>query len=130
MAANMQKFAEDEKANVAKEMAALDSEQEKLDAARRQLQLRLDAVEAYFNTLEGKVPTKKSGSRRTGIKADLMKTLRPHPQGLTRAEILEKMGIKGDKSAEQSVSNALAQGKKKGEIEQDNDGKYKEVRAK
>jgi alkylation response protein AidB-like acyl-CoA dehydrogenase len=35
-----------------------------------------------------------------------MELIRSAP-GLSRAEILEKMGLKGDKSGEMSVSNAL-----------------------
>jgi hypothetical protein len=33
---------------------------------------------------------------------------RPHPNGLSRGEILNLIGVKGDKSGEQSVSNALS----------------------
>jgi len=33
--------------------------------------------------------------------------IKQHPGGLSRGEILNLMGLKGDKSGEQSVSNAL-----------------------
>ena len=36
-----------------------------------------------------------------------MQTIKDSPSGLARGEILERMGLKGDKSGEMSVSNAL-----------------------
>ena len=36
-----------------------------------------------------------------------MKVIKDHPSGLTRGEILDRMSLKGDKSGEMSVSNAL-----------------------
>ena len=129
MSVEFSKYIESEKAAVAKEMEALDRKQAELDAEREKLRLRLEAVQAYFSTLEGKPPApRRTRQRRSGVRDMLMKTIRPNPQGLTRAEILEKMGVKGDKSAEQSVSNALATAKKKGEIVQADDGKYREAR--
>ncbi len=44
-------------------------------------------------------------------------------KGMGRADILEALGVKGDKSGEQSVSNALSALKKKGDIAVE-DGKY------
>jgi hypothetical protein len=36
-----------------------------------------------------------------------LQTIRENPNGLKRGEILERMGLKGDKAGEMSVSNAL-----------------------
>jgi hypothetical protein len=36
-----------------------------------------------------------------------MQVIKGNPSGLTRGEILDRMGLKGDKSGEMSVSNAL-----------------------
>src|SRR6476661_7579032 len=44
----------------------------------------------------------RSGSRRE----QLISLIRSSSEGLARGEILEKMGLKGDKSGEMSVSNA------------------------
>ena len=44
-------------------------------------------------------------------------------QGLTRGEILEKMGLKGNKSGEMSVSNALTALAKSNQVRRDG-GKY------
>ena len=52
-----------------------------------------------------------------------MKTLKNHPEGLARADILTLLTLKGDKSAEKSVSNALTNMKKAKKIKS-KDGKY------
>ena len=63
---------------------------------------------------EGKAarPRKQAGSRRAsgtrrGSKRDELLNVIRAGDGLTRGEILEKMGLKGDKAGEMSVSNAL-----------------------
>jgi hypothetical protein len=52
-----------------------------------------------------------------------MQVIKENPSGLTRGEILEKMGLKGDKSGEMSVSNALTALSKGNQITRQ-DGKY------
>jgi hypothetical protein len=37
----------------------------------------------------------------------MMQVIKDNPSGLTRGEILERMGLKGNKSGEMSVSNAV-----------------------
>ena len=56
-------------------------------------------------------------------KEEVLAVVRGAAEGIGRAEILEAMGVKGDKRGEGSVSNALAALKKKGVIRVD-DGKY------
>jgi hypothetical protein len=82
--------------------------QQNLDRIGRQFA----AMEAYEATLAGKtarskaagntVPKARRGSRRQEI-LDLL----AQSQGLSRGEILQRMGLTGDKSGEMSVSNAL-----------------------
>lgn len=62
------------------------------------------------------------GTRRTGIRNDVLASVKATP-GITRADLIDKMGAKGDKSAEQSISNALSALKKAGTISL-SDGKY------
>ena len=57
----------------------------------------------------------------------MMRIIKGHQAGISRADLLDKMGIKGDRASEQSVSNALANAKRKGELAQSGDGKYKAV---
>ena len=45
--------------------------------------------------------------RRGSKREQLLDLIRKHPGGLARKEILEQLGLKGDKSGEMSVSNAL-----------------------
>lgn len=63
-----------------------------------------------------------TGTRRTGIREEVLAAVKATP-GITRADLLEKMDAKGNKSAEQSVSNALAALKKAGTITGEN-GSY------
>jgi hypothetical protein len=65
-----------------------------------------------------------TGTRRTGIRAQVLDFIKAKP-GIGRAEILEKMNGKGDKSTEQSVSNALSALKKDGLILSVDGGGYK-----
>ena len=46
-------------------------------------------------------------ARRGSKREQLLDLIRQHPDGLARKDILDKMGLKGDKSGEMSVSNAL-----------------------
>ena len=54
--------------------------------------------------------------RRTGIRDEVLAQVKAHPNGITRSEMLVAMNVKGNKSGEQSVSNALAALKKAGTI--------------
>jgi hypothetical protein len=50
--------------------------------------------------------------------------IRENPAGLWRGELLEKMGLKGDKQGEMSVSNALTALTKAGHVNRKK-GKYR-----
>ena len=52
-----------------------------------------------------------------------MQVIKDHPSGLTRGEILDRMGLKGDKSGEMSVSNALTALTKANQVTR-RDGRY------
>src|SRR3954451_14396367 len=78
---------------------------------------QLDEMLGKFDVFEGKgarrqaraTGTRRGGTRqgRRGSKRDeLLKVIR-EGGGLTRGQILEKMGLKGNKAGEMSVSNAL-----------------------
>jgi transposase len=53
----------------------------------------------------------------------LLGVVQQHPDGVTRGEILTLMGVKGDKSGEQSVSNALMALTKQNQLDR-REGKY------
>jgi hypothetical protein len=96
--------------------ALLQQRQELLNQ-QQTIQQQLDEVDEMvrkFDVFEGKAaqPRRRTRGRRTtsgrrGSRRDeLLKVIRAG-HGLTRGEILEKMGLKGDKAGEMSVSNAL-----------------------
>jgi hypothetical protein len=71
----------------------------------------LDEMLAKFDVFEGKArpqtrARRSSGTRRGSRREELIKLI-ASSKGLTRGEILEKMGLKGNKAGEMSVSNAL-----------------------
>lgn len=120
--------------SVLDQIKALDEQKAQLLAAAKQEALTkaneaIDALnELGFNyrLMEGSAATKPTGTgrRRSGIRTDVLEALKAAPQGMPRAMLLEEMGVKGDKSGEQSVSNALSALKKAGEIDNE-DGVYK-----
>ena len=115
------------------EIRKLDEKKAKLldDAKAEALKKAKEAIsmlgELGFNyrLVEGETAQPRvSGKRRTGIREDVLSTIKAHPNGIARAELLEAMNMKGDKSGEQSVSNALAALKKAGTVTAE-DGNYK-----
>jgi hypothetical protein len=105
------------------ELKALDEKRAQLlagakDEALKKAQAAIkDLNELGYNyslTQDGATTT--TSSRRTGIRAEVMATLKKHPNGISRADLLEAMNAKGDKRAEQSISNALSNAKKQGQL--------------
>ncbi len=118
--------------SVLDEIRKLDAKKEKLlgDAKAEALATAGKAIadlnELGFNyrlVQAGSAPVA-TGKRRTGIRDEVLVKVKAHPDGIARAPLLDEMGVKGDKSGEQSVSNALSALKKAGNITAD-DGMYK-----
>lgn len=61
-------------------------------------------------------PRPSTGTRRTGIRDQVLQVVKSSPKGISRADVITKLNAKGDKSAEQSISNALAALKKAGTL--------------
>jgi hypothetical protein len=124
---------------IERERERLNKEHEEISNQQHELKGKLDAVnreraaiDAYEAAKSGKPLTTAKKARtprspaqgRRGSKRDaLMQTIRQNPDGLTRGEILEKMGLKGDKSGEMSISNALTALTKANQVSR-RDGKY------
>ena len=102
-----------QRARIATQLAEIDQE--------------LAAIGAYERAKLGKPARTIKAAKNTraprGAKREELLALIEDTPGLTRGEIIEKLGIKGDKSQEQSISNALATLKKAGTIAA-TDGKY------
>jgi hypothetical protein len=83
---------------------------------------------AKFDVFEGN-PSRQSGprraqqGRRSSRRDGIMGALADIPHGLSRGEILDKLGLKGNKQGEMSVSNALKALTKTNQVVR-KDGKY------
>jgi hypothetical protein len=96
-----------------------------VDQELKALERELTAIEAYDNATRGKakpVP-KRARSRRGEKRQAILELVNQHPDGLSRGDILNLVGVKGDKSGEQSVSNALSALTKQNQLGK-KDGKY------
>lgn len=55
-----------------------------------------------------RTPRRRRKARRGEKRQAVFDVIKEHPEGLTRGEVLQLIGVNGDKSGEQSVSNALS----------------------
>jgi hypothetical protein len=127
MMARLNKFLSSERKRLVKLIAA--GQKKLTDAASEVAALKrhLQALRIFETTTKGKrgVRRKRRGrgpSRRTRV----LKAIQNSANGMTRQDILEKLKAKGNKAAEQSVSNALAYLKKAGKVKSQN-GHYTSV---
>jgi hypothetical protein len=111
-----EKFVERERDRLGEQRKALVAQQQELEKEIALVDREMSAVDAYEAAKMGKAPrqtrkgTRRSagaGSGRRGSRRDELIKLLTGSNGLTRGEILEKMGLKGNKAGEMSVSNAL-----------------------
>src|SRR4051794_1390192 len=90
----------------------------------------LQKIASFFTGSGGKSNGRsgsKVGSGRAGRgqrRQQVLDAITSSPEGATRGEIIEKMGVKGDKALEQSVSNALAALFKSKAVKRE-DGRYR-----
>jgi len=119
-----------------RERDRLRAQREEVFNQQQELQRKLDeinrefaAIEAYEAAKTGKAARGGSVSagrqqrvRRGSRREELLNLIR-QGNGLSRSEILERMGLKGDKSGEMSVSNALTALTKRNQVRRDG-GKY------
>lgn len=91
------------------------------------------AIDAYEAAKTGKAtvragstaPRARRGSRREAI----LHTLGDAPQGMTRGELLDAFGVKGDKSGEGAISNALSALQRSGQVARQDGGRWAIVAA-
>lgn len=74
------------------------------------------AIHAYEQAKLGKTATPATKRGRRGNVRDTVLDAIKSSGGINRADLLVKLGAKGDKAAEQSISNALANLKKAGTV--------------
>jgi hypothetical protein len=122
---------ERERERLRKERESIIEQQRELEAKLDAIRREMSAIDAYEAAKSGKqVAGASAGGRRGGGRGRrgskreaLMQVIRQAGNGLSRREILERMGLKGDKSGEMSVSNALTALTKSSQISR-NGGKY------
>ena len=101
-----------------RERDRLRAEREQIFSQQEDLQRRLDAVnreyaaiEAYETAKTGKParqePARRQQQARRGSRREGLLELIRQSNGLSRGDILERMGLRGDKAGEMSVSDAL-----------------------
>ena len=118
-------FIEHERARLHTEREAIFTQQQDLETKLAGINRELSAIDAYEAAKTGKpvtttrrAPTGRAGSKR----GQLLEAIRAGG-GLTRGEILEKMGLKGNKAGEMSVSNSLTALTKANQVSR-REGKY------
>src|SRR3954447_10731381 len=118
-----------------RERERLQAEREQIFNQQEELQRELDAInrefaaiEAYATAKTGKTVRQVSAERqprvRRGSRREALLELIRQGDGLSRSELIERMGLKGDKSGEMSVSNALTALTKSNQVHRDG-GKYR-----
>jgi hypothetical protein len=114
---------------IARQREALLNQREELLNQQRAVQEQLDQLDKMltkFDVFEGKYANRGGASsrraastgRRGSRREELLKVIR-EGNGLTRGEILERMGLKGNKAGEMSVSNALTALTKSNQLRRD-----------
>ena len=120
--ARLDKARKDAMANQAaidKQLAAIEHELAALDAYH---QVKTDTGRGAPKRAS-KNAKRRAPGRRGAKRQAVLDCIQQHPNGLSRGEILVSMGVKGNRSAEQSVSNALSALKKSAKVNS-RQGKY------
>lgn len=121
-----------ERERLHREREAIFNQQKELENKLKDINRELAAIDAYEAAKTGKqapAPQQRATrvrrqARRGSRREALLQLIGQHPDGLSRGEILERMGLKGDKSGEMSVSNALTALTKSNQVSRA-DGKYR-----
>ena len=120
---------------ISRERDRLRAEREQIFNQQEELQRKLEAINrefaaigAYETAKTGKAARQTSAGRqpraRRGSRREALLELIRQGDGLSRGELLERMGLKGDKSGEMSVSNALTALTKSNQVHREG-GKYR-----
>jgi hypothetical protein len=125
---NFEMFVARERARLHGEYETILAQQQELENKLTEIYRELAAIDAYEAAKSGKVPparraktsTRRDSRGRRGSKREQLLHVIKASRGLTRGEILEKMGLKGNKSGEMSVSNTLTALTKSNQVRREN----------
>ena len=105
-----------ERERLHREREVIFDQQHELEGKLAEINRELSAIDAYEAAKTGKAapatrqaprPRARTPARRGSRREALIQLIKEHPTGLSRGDILQRMGLKGDKAGEMSVSNAL-----------------------
>ena len=128
MSDTFEAFVEQERARLGNLLADVARRRAELDREQAGIEKELEAVDAYVSVKAGRAVLASRGEvkrrvRGTSRRDAILGALGAKPAGLSRSELLDALGImQGDKAA-QSVSNALANMKRAGQVE-NRDGRW------
>jgi len=97
------------------ELATIEGQMNELSRQAADYMRGLNALNAYEAALRGKAPTASGRASRGSLQGTLL-ALIAGGSGMTRAGILEELGVKGNRSQEGSISNALSTMTKSGKL--------------
>lgn len=123
-------YMDQERARIHGEREALLAQKSDIEEALAQLNRDIQAIDAYAAAKAGKVSAKRvrgtptNGARPGSRRGAIIATLTANPQGLGRGELLQKLDVKGNKSGEMAVSNALTSLIKSNTLTRNEDRKY------
>lgn len=132
MEGNFSNYIQQERDRLNAEREAIRTQRRELDKRLGEIEREFAAVQAYESAKAGKAVSRGTGrsaggsqtrARRGSKREGILQAIKEAASGLSRGELLEKLGLKGDKSGEMSVSNALTALTKGSHIRRDG-GKY------
>jgi hypothetical protein len=124
MAATFEEMVLQERQRLESQITDIEIRQRELQEELALVKRELAALDAYEAAKSGK-PRRSASSRSSRVRRRdaILAAVKQHANGISRGDLLEAMGLRGNKSGEQSVSNALNNLKKAGSIVS-SDGKY------
>lgn len=125
-------YVSNERERLTAERNSLLERRAEIDADLAEIDRHFAAVDAYEAAKTGQsakpvtngAAPKASRAQRGSIRAAILNTVNDAPAGMSRGELLDVLGIKGDKVAEMSVSNALTAMVKNGSLVREG-GRYR-----
>lgn len=123
MAVSFEAIVEQERERLNEKRKDLLRQRKALDGELAAIDKEMGAVNAYYAAKTGRAVSGGTRARRGSRQEAIKKIIADSADGVTRGDILAEMNVRGDKSAEQSVSNALANMKKAGKVTA-KDGRY------
>lgn len=103
---------ETERKRLREQLETIQDDIKRLTAESENVKRELSALDAYDKAKHGIIA--KRAPRSTSMRAQVVALLQSNP--MKRGDIIDALGVKGDKGKEQSVSNTLATMKKSGAV--------------